>query len=85
MRAINKWIIAKPIKEEVKTDSGLLLSAEDASNLRYMKGEVVVPGNLVEVIKEGDIIFFDKRSAFTMVIKGSTYTILSERDVVVVL
>ena len=50
-----------------------------------MKGEVVVPGNLVEVIKEGDVIFFDKRSAFTMVIKGSTYTILSERDVVVVL
>ena len=35
MRPIGKYIIIKTIKEELKTESGLLLSAQDASGFRY--------------------------------------------------
>ncbi len=85
MTPIGKNIVIKTIDEEIKTTSGLLLSAEDASGFRYKKGQVVMPGTEVEVISEGDMIYYDKRSGYTMLINEEPYTIISERDVVVVL
>ncbi len=85
MTPIGKNIVIKTIDEEIKTTSGLLLSAEDASQFRYKKGQVVKPGNEVDVISEGDMIYYDKRSGYTMLIHDEPYTIISERDVVVVL
>jgi len=35
MKPIGKYIIIKPIEEQLKSDSGLLLTSEDASNFRY--------------------------------------------------
>jgi co-chaperonin GroES (HSP10) len=85
MKPIGKYIVIKTIEEEIKTSSGLLLSAEDASQMRYKKGKVVKPGSTVEVIKENDEIYYDKRAGFTMLIENEPYTIISENDVVVVL
>jgi len=85
MRAINKYIIIEKISEEMKTESGLLLSGEDANEFRYSKGRVVNPGTNVETVKEGDVIYYDKSSGHTMVIQDKKYTIILERDVVVVL
>lgn len=85
MTPIGKNIVIKTIDEEIKTTSGLLLSAEDASQFRYKKGQVVKPGTEVDVISEGDMIYYDKRSGYTMLIHDEPYTIISERDVVVVL
>jgi co-chaperonin GroES (HSP10) len=79
------WEVIKEIKEEVKTESGLLLSAEDTSNIRYKKGKVIAPGTDVSVIDSDDIIFYDSRAGYTLIIKEETYTVISERDVVVVL
>ena len=45
MRPIGKNIVIETIDEEVKTSSGLLLSAEDAGSFRYKKGKVVKPGS----------------------------------------
>ena len=53
--------------------------------MRYKKGLVVKPGTDVEVIHEGDSIYYDTRAGYTMVVNGDTYTIIVERDVVVVL
>ena len=41
MKPIGKYIVIKTIKEELKTESGLLLSNEDANNFRYKKGEII--------------------------------------------
>ncbi len=46
MKPINKYIIVEKIKEEFKTESGLLLSAEDEKSIRYQKGVVIKPGTL---------------------------------------
>jgi len=62
MTPIGKNIVIKTIDEEIKTSSGLLLSAEDASSFRYKKGQVVKPGTDVDVISDGDMIYYDKRS-----------------------
>jgi len=85
MKPIGKHIVVKVIDEEVKTHSGLLLSAQDANNFRYQMAEVVKPGTEVSVIKEGERIYFDKRQSYTMMIEGEQYTVIQERDVVVVL
>jgi co-chaperonin GroES (HSP10) len=85
MKPIGKYIVIKTIEEEIKTSSGLLLSAEDANEMRYKRGLVVKPGSDVTVIKESDEIYYDKRAGFTMLIHNEPYTIITERDVVVVL
>ena len=85
MKPIGKNIVIETIDEEVKTSSGLLLSAEDAGSFRYKKGKVIKPGSDVSVIGEGDMIYYDKRSGYTMIINDEPYTIIQERDVVVVI
>ena len=47
--------------------------------------DVVKPGTDVSIINEGDRIYFDKRQSYTMMINGEQYTVIQERDVVVVL
>lgn len=84
MIAIGKNIIVTDIDEEIKTESGLLLSADDAKGFRYRKALVVQPGTEVSVIKPGDEIYYDKAHSYTMVIEEKQHTIIQERDVVVV-
>ena len=43
------------------------------------------PGTNVETVKTDDVIFFDKTAGHSMIINDETYTIIEERDVVVVL
>jgi co-chaperonin GroES (HSP10) len=85
MRPIGKYIVLQPIEEEVTTESGLLLSGEDTSQLRYARGKVVASGTEVTSINAGEELYYDKRSAYSMMIEEVKYTIISERDVVVVL
>lgn len=85
MRAINKWIVVRKIKEETSTKGGLLLSQAEEAQFRYQRGVVVNPGTLVEHIKEGDEVYFDKVQAFDLKFEGEMLTIIQERDVVAVL
>ena len=85
MQAINKYIIIEGINEELKSDSGMLLSGKDANSFRYLKGRVINPGTNVDVIKAGDVIHYDKGSGHTMILDNKQYIIIKEGDVVVVL
>ena len=85
MKPIVENIVIKTIEEEIRTSSGLLLSSDDAKQLRYKKGVIIKQGTDVTVIKEGDEIYYDKRAGYTMLINNEPYTIISQNDVVVVL
>lgn len=85
MKPLNKYIAIDIIEEEITTESGLILSDKDADALRYKKARVVEPGTEVHTLKKGDIIYFDSRSGYTMLIDNTPLTVISERDVVVVL
>lgn len=85
MKPIGKYIVINKIEETLKTESGLLLSQEDASGFRYQKGKVVKPGTDVSNINEGDLIYYDKNAGHAMFIKDKSYMVIVERDVVVVL
>lgn len=85
MKPIGKNIIVKNIEEEIKTDSGLILSGEDVKAMRYRKAIVIASGTEVDYIKADDVIYYDKSHGFTMLIEEKPHTIIQERDVVVVL
>tara|TARA_B100001175_G_scaffold55871_1_gene44930 strand:- start:559 stop:816 length:258 start_codon:yes stop_codon:yes gene_type:complete len=84
MKPIGKYILIQQVNEEIKTESGLLLSADDVKDIRYKKGKVIKPGTDVSVIDSGNVIYYDGRAGYTMVINGEQYTVITERDVVVV-
>ena len=85
MIPIGKNIVVKVIDEEINTESGFLLSGDDAAKLRYRKAKVVSVGTDVSAVLAEDIIHFDKGQSYAMIIDGIALTIIQERDVVVVL
>ena len=84
MKPIGKYVVIKTIDEELKTSSGLLLSAEDANQLRYKKGRIVEVGTEVIAIEKDSEIYYDKRAGYTMLIHDEPFTIIRESDIVVV-
>ena len=85
MKPIGKYLVIKTIEEEIKTESGMFLTGEDANQMRYKRGLVIQPGTDVFVIAEQDEIYYDKNHGFTMIIEDVQYTIIRESDIVVVL
>jgi co-chaperonin GroES (HSP10) len=85
MTPIGKYIVVKDVQESIKTESGLILSGEDTNQLRYKRAVVIAPGTDVTVINQDDELYYDKAHSFTMLIDDVQYTIISERDVVVVI
>ena len=83
MRAINKFIVVSPIHEEVKSEIGLILSSDEASDLRYNRAEVISAGHLVESIATGDEVYYDKHAGHEARLGDILYTVILERDVVV--
>jgi|TARA_R100001244_G_scaffold121848_1_gene91506 co-chaperonin GroES (HSP10) len=86
IKPIGTYIVLNQIKEEITTDSGLVLSGADAKEIRYKKGKVVESGTDIDVINSGDVIYYDSRagSEYTMIIDGNHFTVINLRDVVVV-
>tara|TARA_R100001460_G_scaffold81971_1_gene122921 strand:- start:7607 stop:7864 length:258 start_codon:yes stop_codon:yes gene_type:complete len=85
VKAVGKYIVLSEIEEKQKTESGILLTSEDSNQLRYKKGLILIPGTDVEVVKEGNIIYYDRNAGHKMMLNEEIVTIISERDVVVVL
>ena len=85
MKPIGQNIVIKTVDEEIRTSSGLLLSADDANQMRYKRGTVIAPGTDVVSISKDYDIYYDKRAGYTMLINSESYTIISLSDVVVVL
>lgn len=85
MRVLGKYIVILPVNDEVVTDSGLILSAEEANiNARYRKAKVHQPGDDVK-IEAGAEIYYDKNAGHSLMVDGESFTVILERDVVVVL
>lgn len=85
MQPIGKFLVIKIVEEELKTQSGMILSAEDVNQFRYKRALVMASGTDVSNIKKDDEIYYDKSHSFTMLINGEQCTIIRETDVVVVL
>ena len=83
MKAVNHYLVIDMIKEEPKV-GGLILTEQTDEDNRYLKGKVVSIGNLVEGIKEGDIIYYDKHAGHGIQHKDKFYGVIKQTDVVLI-
>lgn len=86
MKAIGKYIIINEIKEDLKkTEGGLLLAESHREDIRYRTATVKSIGTAVEGIKAGDTIWYDRHAGHNVEIDETVYSVILERDVVIVL
>ena len=83
MKAVNYYLIVKKIKEPKKV-GGLLITEELDEDHRYSKAEVISIGNLVEVIKENDIVYYDKHAGHSIQYEDILYYVIKIGDVVLI-
>ena len=84
MKAINHYIIVENIKNEPKKIGGLIMTEELDDDNRYIKANVISTGNLVEGIKEKDIVYYDKHAGHSIQHEDILYQVIRSGDVVLI-
>jgi len=84
MKAVNYYLIIDMIKDEPKKVGGLILTEQTNEDNRYLKAKVVSIGNMVEGIKEGDTIYYDKHAGHGIQHKDKFYGVIKQQDVVLI-
>jgi len=84
MKAINHYVIIEHIKEGPKKIAGLIMTEETDSDNRYLKAKIISTGNLVEGLKDGDTIYYDKHAGHGISWKDILYHVIRSGDVVLV-
>lgn len=85
MRAFGRTLVISEVKEEVKNKLGLIITEANDRDIRYKLGEVFMAGELVDDIKSGDRLYYDKVNASELRLDGKKYQIINLSDVRVVL
>jgi len=83
MKAINHYLIVERIKTEPKKVAGLIMT-QDTDQDRYIKARVESTGNLVEVIKDNDIVYYDKHAGHSIQYEEKLYYVIKACDIVLV-
>ena len=84
MKAINKYIIVDKIKTGPKKVAGLIMTDDTDSDNRYLRAKIISTGNLVEGLKDGDIIYYDKHAGHDISWKDNLYRVIRDGDVILV-
>ena len=84
MRAINHYIIIENIKEGPKKVAGLIMTDETDSDNRYLKAKIISTGNLVEGLKDGDVVYYDKIAGHDIQHEDILYRVIRSGDVVLI-
>lgn len=84
MKAINYFVVVDKIKEEPSKVGGLELTESQNKDVRYLKGKVISAGDKVDIIKDGDIVRYDKHAGFGIEWNDSLYYVLKISDIVLV-
>ena len=84
MQAVNNYIIVEKIKQGPKTVGGLILTEDIDEDNRYIKAKVISTGNLVEGIKDNDVVYYDKHAGHGVQYKETLYYVIRSGDVVLI-
>jgi co-chaperonin GroES (HSP10) len=84
MRAVNNYIIVEKIKQGPKKVGGLILTEDVDADNRYVKAKVISTGNLVEGIKDNDVVYYDKHAGHGVQYKEILYHVIRSGDVVLI-
>jgi len=84
MKAVNNYLIIERIKDEPTKVGGLILTDQTDEDNRYLKAKVISIGNIVEGIKENDIIHYDKHAGHGIQHNDKFYGVIKQQDVVLI-
>ena len=84
MQAINDYVIVDIIKEGPKKVGGLILTDETDETNRYKKANIVSIGDMVKVVKKGDVIYYDAFAGHDIAYNDVMYRVIRARDIVIV-
>ncbi len=84
MKAINRYIIVDKIKTEPKKVAGLIMTDNTDVDNRYIKAKIISTGNLVEGLKNEDIIYYDRHAGHGITWQDTLYQVIKAEDVVLV-
>jgi co-chaperonin GroES (HSP10) len=84
MKAVNNYIIVEKIKTEQKKVAGLIMTEKIDDDNRYIKAKAISVGNLVEGIKDGDVVYYDKHAGHGVQYKETLYYVIRNVDVVLI-
>ena len=84
MKAINRYIIVDKIKTEPKKVAGLIMTDDTDADNRYIKAKIISCGNLVEGLKDGNTIYYDKHAGHGVQYKETLYHVIRSMDVVLI-
>ena len=84
MKAVNNYIIVEKIKTEQKKVAGLIVTEDIDDDNRYIKAKAISIGNLVEGIKQDDIVYYDKHAGHGVQYKDILYQVIRSGDVVLI-
>ena len=83
MKAVNHYVVVNKIKE-TKKSTGLIITEENNDDVRYSKGEVISFGSLVEFVKEGDVVWYDRHAGHGIEFGEKFYFVIKASDIVLV-
>ena len=83
MKAVNHYVVVNKIKE-TKKSTGLIITEENNDDVRYSKGEVISFGCLVEFVKEGDVVWYDRHAGHGIEFGEKFYFVIKASDIVLV-
>ena len=84
MQAVNHYIIIEKIKEKPKSTSGFVMTELQNTDIRYLKGRVVSVGDQVVVVKEDDIVWYDKHAGNSIEFDDKLFHVIRNGDVVII-
>ena len=84
MKAVNRYIIVDKIKTEPKKVAGLIMTDDTDVDNRYIKAKIISCGNLVEVLKDNDIVYYDKHAGHDISFNDKLYRVIQDRDVILI-
>jgi len=83
MKAIGNYILVNRIDCKQKEVNGLLYTEKLDVDNRYVKGEIISAGDKVAVLKQGDIIYYDRHRTDTIDHEENTYYVIKDVDLIV--
>ena len=84
MKAVNDYIVVDKEKIGPKKIGGLILTEDLDEDNRYIKATIISTGNLIEGLKNGDVVHYDKHAGHGITWKDTMYQVIRGRDVVLV-
>ena len=84
MKAIGNYILIEKAEPKIKKVGGLIMNEKLDTNNRYVKAKIISVGDKVQVLKNGNTIYYDKTRETGVDYKDKIYTVIRDIDVVLV-